>query len=40
MGSAAGRFTALRTAGLHRNTFEIEIHAQALPRLAVRRADT
>jgi hypothetical protein len=35
MGSASGRFTALRTAGLHRNTFEIEIHAQALPRLAV-----
>jgi hypothetical protein len=35
MGSAGGRFTALRTAGLHRNTFEIEVHAQALPRVAV-----
>ena len=35
MGSAGGRFTAMRTAGLHRNTFEIEVHAQALPRLAV-----
>jgi hypothetical protein len=35
MGSASGRFTALRTAGLHRNTFEIEVHAQALPRVAV-----
>ena len=35
MGSAGGRFTALRTAGLHRNTFEIEVHAQALPRVGV-----
>jgi hypothetical protein len=35
MGSAAGRFTALRAAGLHRNTFEIEVHAQALRRVAV-----
>jgi len=35
MGSAGGRFTALAPAGLYRNTFEIEIHAQALPRVAV-----
>jgi hypothetical protein len=35
MGSAGGRFTALAPAGLHRNTFEIEVHAQALPRVAM-----
>jgi hypothetical protein len=35
MGSAGGRFTALRGAGLKDNTFEIEVHAQALPRVGV-----
>jgi hypothetical protein len=35
MGSAGGRFTALRSGGLKGNTFEIEIQAQAAPRLGV-----
>jgi hypothetical protein len=35
MGSAGGRFTALRKGGLKGNTFEIEVSAQALPRVAV-----
>ena len=35
MGSASGRFTALRGGGLKDNTFEIEVHAEALPRVGV-----
>lgn len=34
-GADAGRFTALRSGGLEGNTFEIEVSAQAVPRLPV-----